>query len=47
MPGVEPDIKAVADEGEIISRMEPLLVNYGSRHRPALSEPAFELTELS
>jgi hypothetical protein len=37
------DIKA-ADRGEPITLMEPLLVGSDSRHRPALTDLAFELT---
>jgi Fic family protein len=40
------DIKA-ADRGEPITLMEPLLVGSDSRHRPALTDLAFELTQKS
>ena len=40
------DIKA-EDRGEPISAMEPLLVGGDSRHRPALTDLAFELTQKS
>jgi Fic family protein len=35
------------DRGEPLSSMEPLLVEHGSRHRPALNDLAFELAGLS
>lgn len=35
------------DRGEIISLMEPLLISQGSRHRGALSDLAFDLTQKS
>ena len=43
-------MKSVAkpeDRGEPLSSMEPLLVEHGSRHRPALNDLAFELAGLS
>ncbi len=39
----EPAKQAVADRGEHISSMEPLLISEGSRHRPALSDLSVEL----
>jgi len=39
--------KALADRGEHVSRMEPLLLAEGSRHRPALADLAFELASKS
>jgi Fic family protein len=35
------------DRGEPLSSMDPLLVEHGSRHRPALNDLAFELAGLS
>jgi Fic family protein len=43
----EADIKAVADRGEPVSLMEPLLLREGSRHRPALTDLALELAQNS
>ena len=43
---MEADIEAV-DRGESISTMEPLLISDSSRHRGALNELAFELTQKS
>ena len=40
---MQPDIDAAADRGENISRMEPLLISGGSRHRPDLTDLAVEL----
>src|SRR5580692_5827247 len=40
------DLKA-ADRGETISEMEPLLLGEGSRHRGALTDLAFDLTQKS
>ncbi|MXW65354.1 MAG: Fic family protein [Bacteroidetes bacterium SB0662_bin_6] len=39
--------KNMADEGESISRAEPMLVSSGSRHRAALTDLALELTAKS
>jgi Fic family protein len=46
-PDKKADIKAVLDRGEIVSEMEPLLISSGSRHRPVLTELAFELAQRS
>src|ERR1022692_3597427 len=35
------------DRGELVSVMEPLLIGGGSRHRPALTDLAFDLTQKS
>jgi Fic family protein len=43
---MKPDIKA-ADRGEAISLMEPLLIGGDSRHRVALTDLAFDLTQRS
>ena len=40
------DIKA-ADRGEPTSLMDPLLIGDGSRHRPALTDLAFDLPQKS
>jgi len=40
------DIQA-ADRGEPVSLMEPLLISGDSRHRGALTDLAFELTQKS
>src|SRR5579872_3896168 len=42
-PDFQADIQAVKDRGEDVSAMEPLLIGDGSRHRPELTELAFEL----
>jgi Fic family protein len=39
--------KTAEDRGELVSLMEPLLVGEGSRHRPHLTDLAFELTQKS
>jgi Fic family protein len=44
---MEADIKAVADRGEPVSLMEPLLLGEGSRHRPGLTDLALELAQSS
>lgn len=44
---IEADIKAVADRGEPVSLMEPLLLGEGSRHRPGLTDLALELAQSS
>ena len=44
---MEADIKAVADRGEPVSLMEPLLLGEGSRHRPGLTDLALELAQNS
>jgi Fic family protein len=46
MAVIKEDIKAV-DRGEVIAAMEPLLITEGSRHRGALTDLAFELTQKS
>ena len=33
------------DRGEIVSLMEPLLISQGSRHRGAITDLAFDLTQ--
>lgn len=43
----EPDIKAVADRGERIALMEPLVLGEGSRHRGELTDLALELAQRS
>ena len=53
MSNIEPDIKAdikvdiseAEDRGEITSRMEPLLIAEGSRHRSALTDLTLELAQ--
>jgi Fic family protein len=40
-------VTKLEDRGEPLSSMEPLLVEHGSRHRPALNDLAFELAGLS
>lgn len=39
--------KSVGDRGELVSLMEPLLIGEGSRHRPHLTDLAFDLTQKS
>ncbi len=46
-PVNEADIKTIKDCGESPSLMEPMLLGEGSRHRPALTELAFELAQRS
>ena len=41
------DIKPAEDRGETVSRMEPLLIGEGSRHRPGLTDLALELAQKS
>src|ERR1022692_4117478 len=43
---MEADKKA-EDRGEFVSLMEPLLIGEGSRHRPVLTDLAFDLTQKS
>ena len=43
---MEEDISA-GDRGELVSLMEPLLIGEGSRHRPHLTDLAFDLTQKS
>src|SRR6266700_3399922 len=43
---MEADIE-VEDRGELVSRLEPLLIPEGSRHRGPLTDLAFELTRKS
>jgi Fic family protein len=43
---MEADIGA-EDRGELTSLMDPLLISEGSRHRPALTDLAFDLTQKS
>jgi len=40
-------MKAAADRGETVSRMEPLLIGGDSRHRPELTDLAVELAARS
>lgn len=44
---MEPDIKPAKDRGETVSKMEPLLIGEGSRHRPGLTDLALELAQKS
>jgi len=46
-PDIEADIKAAKDLGENVSAMEPLLIASDSKHRPELTELAFELAQRS
>lgn len=39
--------KTAEDRGELVSLMEPLLIGEGSRHRPFLTDLAFDLTQKS
>jgi len=41
------DIKAVVDQGETVSMMEPMLIGETSRHRPVLVDLALELAQKS
>ncbi len=43
----EEDIRRAGDWGENVSKMEPLLLGAGSRHRPALTDLALELAQKS
>src|ERR1700693_3341932 len=42
---IEADIKPAKDRGESVSKMEPLLIGEGSRHRPALTDLALDLAQ--
>jgi Fic family protein len=44
---IKADIKSTKDRGETVSKMEPLLIGEGSRHRPALTDLALELAQRS
>ncbi len=44
---IKADIKPAKDRGETSSKMEPLLIGEGSRHRPALTDLALELAQKS
>ncbi len=44
---IKADIKAAVDRGENVTAMEPLLIGGDSRHRPELTELAFELAQKS
>ena len=44
---IQADIKPAEDRGEVVSKMEPLLIGEGSRHRPALTDLALELAQKS
>jgi Fic family protein len=44
---IKADIRSAKDRGETISKMEPLLIGEGSRHRPALTDLALELAQRS
>jgi len=44
---IKADIKTAKDRGEIASRMEPLLLAEGSRHRPGLIDLTLELAQRS
>jgi Fic family protein len=44
---MRPDISAANDRGELIHRMEPLLIGEQSRHRSHLTDLAFDLTRKS
>lgn len=46
-PDIKADIKPVADRGEAVSMMEPLLIREGSRHRAGLTDLALELAQKS
>ena len=41
------DTRADLDRGELLTQMEPLLINQGSRHRPPLSDLTVELAAKS
>src|SRR5580658_8080399 len=43
---MKPDIE-VADRGELVSVMEPMLIGEGSRHRAALTDLALDLSRKS
>jgi len=44
---IQADIRPAEDRGEVVSKMEPLLIGEGSRHRPALTDLALELAQKS
>jgi Fic family protein len=44
---IKPDLKAVADRGERVANMEPLVLGEGSRHRAELTDLALELAQRS
>ncbi len=44
---VKADIEAAEARGELVSLMEPLLLSEGSRHRPYLTDLAFDLAQKS
>jgi Fic family protein len=44
---IKADMKSTKDRGETVSKMEPLLIGEGSRHRPALTDLALELAQRS
>jgi hypothetical protein len=44
---IRADINPAMDRGETTSKMEPLLIGEGSRHRPALTDLALELAQTS
>lgn len=44
---IKADIDTVADRGEPVSLMEPLLISEGSPHRPGLTDVALELAQRS
>src|SRR6266853_2714542 len=44
---IKADIGSLKDRGETVSKMEPLLIGEGSRHRPALTDLALELAQRS
>lgn len=46
-PDREADMEPVVDGGESISRMEPLVIGEGARHRPALTDLALALAQKS
>jgi Fic family protein len=46
-PDTKADIKAAKDRGENVSAMEPLVIGADSKHRPELTELAFELAQKS
>lgn len=45
--GIEADFQVAIDRGEMVSRMEPLVLAEGSRHRSALADLAVELAARS
>ncbi len=46
-PDIKADIKPVADRGEAVSLMEPLLIGEGSAHRAGLTDLALDLAQKS